>query len=240
MPRANTMRASRNLLIALFCLVSGAYVTLCLIDAENLQKHPHPRPGESSPSTPAHPGTPMRNMVPSGDNLAPTMRQAKPTVILDRGPRRPDESAMFYEQRRELAREFDSFVAASGLSRARQQRVLLTLYDLQETMFALLQDVTEAARERGRNEPHPFDDGADEVLNDAVEHWAQQLNILLDSHERQQWRIHCGGCWMRLYGMRILRLEDAPAGSGPSGAADWDSHQMSPYPRASPGLPRVP
>lgn len=202
------MRASRNLLIAMFCLVSSTYVTLCLIDKENSQKHSHPRPGESSSPTPAHPATPMRNIAPSGDNPAPALRQAKPTVILDRGPRRPDESAGFYEQRRELAREFDSFVAASGLSRARQQQVLLTLYDLQETMFALLQDVTEAARERGRNEPHPFADGADEVLNDAVGHWEQQLNILLDSYERQQWRIHCGGCWMRLYGMRILRLDD--------------------------------
>lgn len=204
------MTKTRYSLIVVLAAISMAYV-LCV----GGRPEPSTEMTVSVPETHRESGTqeqasPERLLHVSGpaSRTTPRLAPIRRKVVLDRGPRAPGESLAHFEQRYELAREFDRFVAASRVSPGQQQRLLLALYDLQEEMFTVLHDSTSARFERKwRNEP-PFDDGADDLLDEAVERWARQVDAILDMRERKQWLIHCGACWMRLYGMRILRLDD--------------------------------
>lgn len=132
---------------------------------------------------------------------------AKPKVVIERGPRRPGEDPQRYEERVWFAERFDAFVRESGVNEAQVQELLLALYDYttqrRHSMDMMREDV--------RRDVTVDQSYIDAVFGDDLHNFMMALQRILDVEQRAAYFEHCSSCAQEIayhsHHEPILRLE---------------------------------
>lgn len=203
----------RRTMIAILLLVVGLVVALWCRGGSPPVEDTIPAQEASERPNARHAGTEDRgaNDQPSTTRPAPPTLpangDARPVVVLDRGPRAPDEDPRRYEERMRFARRFDAFVRAARLNDAQVSALMLALYDDMVARSPLVGPAVDELQRGVKADQEWLDRNYGTTGYD----WVTALQRILTPAQIRLWYRYCAGCnrqlWLREYEEPILELE---------------------------------
>lgn len=162
------------------------------------------RPAHEEPATERTPRVGSPSVRPGRAEEPPALIERDVEVVLDTGPRRPDEPPQRYRYRQRFVTAFEATRKTAALTDEQVDAILLAIYDYEQNMETLDRDRAQA-REEGRE---PTEEDWVPLLNEQIKALSHRIDAVLEPWQKQIWRFEtCRYCFMDA-GFGVVRRAD--------------------------------